>query len=86
MRRVEAERVTRGVQARRELDNLLRRTVASDSREKATREKIETLFPRPGDQNNKQSFMKRRRSLDFGDLAHLDNLPKLASPAWRTLV
>ena len=86
MKRLQQERVTRPVQARRELDSLLRRTVASDSRERATREKIETLFPRPRDQNNKQSFMKRRRSLDFGDLAHLDNLPKLASPAWRTLV
>ena len=86
MRRLEQERVTRPVQARRELDNILRRTVASDSREKATRDKIETLFPRPMDPASKKSFMKRRRSLDFGDLAHLDNLPKLATPAWRTLV
>ena len=86
MKRLQQERVTRPVQARRELDSLLRSTAASGSRDKATRDKISLLFPQPRGQSDKQFFMKRRRSLDFGDLAHLDNLPKLATPAWRTLV
>ena len=85
MRRAHQERLTRPVEARRELGNVLKSTAASASRERGTREKINLLFPHSQDQS-KQTLMKRRRSLDFGDLAHLDNLPKLATPAWRTLV
>lgn len=87
MRRAQQERLTRPVEAKRELGNILKSTTASASREKMTRERINLLFPQHQDQSKSQkTLMKRRRSLDFGDLADLDNLPKLSTPAWRTLV
>ena len=87
MRRAQQERLTRPVETKRELGNVLKSTTASASRERMTREKINLLFPQHQDQpKSQQTLMKRRRSLDFGDLANLDNLPKLATPAWRTLV
>ena len=81
------ERIQRPVMARRELDSLLKETQASISREKATKEKINLNLQRNQNStcNNFKHF-QRRRSLDFGDLYHLHNLPKLSTPEWRTLV
>ena len=75
------ERLTRQVQARRELDNVFRSTVSSSSRDRETRDRINLCFP-SADIRQKQNFRQfnRRRSLDFGDLYHLHNLPKLATP------
>ena len=58
----------------------------------ATKEKIDLLFPPPEasrpplERRRSDCDFSRRRSFDGGDIYHLDNLPKLASPQWRTLV
>ena len=73
--------------ARRELDSLLKETQASISREKATKERINlNLQLNQNSTCNNFKYFQRRRSLDFGDLYHLHNLPKLSTPEWRTLV
>ena len=81
------------MQARRELDSALRSTLASASRDRASaaaREQREEVMTSPGHRepgacSTFRNF-PRRRSLDYGDLYHLHNLPKLSTPAWRTLV
>ena len=91
-KRQQLEKLTRPVLARREIDSIFKGTIASSNREKITKDKIDLLFP-----PTKQSPLERRksdmcadyirrRSLDGGDLYHLENLPKLGSPSWRTLV
>ena len=91
-KRQQLEKLTRPVLARREIDNIFKGTIASSSREKATKDKIDLLFP-PSERSSLErrksdlcADFTRRRSLDGGDLYHLDNLPKLANPEWRTLV
>ena len=79
------------MQARRELDTALRSTLASASRERAaaaSREARQLTSPGHGEAGGCNTFRSfpRRRSLDFGDLYHLHNLPKLSTPEWRTLV
>ena len=65
--------------------------MASASRERSTREGRQLTSPGHGGEagaggcNTFRGF-PRRRSLDYGDLYHLHNLPKLSTPAWRTLV
>ena len=75
------------------MDTALRSTLASASRERATaftREQRELTSP--GHQEAGSGVCRtfrsfpRRRSLDYGDLYHLHNLPKLSTPEWRTLV
>ena len=91
-RRLRQERLNRPSQARRDVDNVFKRTISSSYRERETKERINLNLPRDvkagkvgtGKKGNR-SF-QRRRSLDFGDLYHLQNLPKLAIPEWRTLV
>ena len=68
-RRLLCERVSRPVQARRELATVTRATLASSAR-----------------QHQRQDTRQRRRSLDYGELYTIHNLPKLATPEWRTLV
>ena len=91
-KRQQLEKLTRPVLARREIDNIFKGTVASTNREKATKEKINLLFPpsqKPPIERGKSDMCAdfiRRRSLDGGDLYHLDNLPRLGSAQWRTLV
>ena len=64
-----SERVSRPVEARRELATVTRATLASSAR-----------------QHQRQDTRQRRRSLDYGELYTIHNLPSLATPEWRTLV
>ena len=88
-KRLQLERLQRPVQARRELDTALRSTLASASRERASRSSARARREEGGRGGGARASIKnfpRRRSLDYGDLYHLHNLPKLSTPEWRTLV
>ena len=83
------QRVNRTIEARRDIDNILRSTVSSSCREREIKERINLNLPpemKTGSKKNNKKLHQRRRSLDFGDLYHLHNLPKLSTPEWRTLV
>ena len=82
------ERLTRPVLVRRESDSLFKATKSSSEREKQTKEQIDLIFtPNSSSSDSSEKMSEgspRRRSV--GDLYTIDNLPRLATPQWRTLV
>ena len=89
-RRQQLERLTRPVLARREQDSSVTRpTAATAARAKDRISLVFSAGAGPGLQRGKSDLgprAGRRRSVDGGDIYHLDNLPRLASPQWRSLV